>query len=86
MLKTVLVGASRSEKCSRNLSQKENKIFWDVKRFGTERQLRTLRGIVMPSFLGSCSPDESFITSQHDVTFLWTGTAETRLLGPSILQ
>lgn len=81
-----MVGAIRSERCSRNLSQEGNKIFWDVKPFGTERQLRAFRGIVMPAFVGSCSPDESFITSQHDVTFLWTGTAETRLLGLQILQ
>jgi len=55
-----LVDTSRSERCSRNLSQKGNKIFWDIEPFVTQKQLRTLRGIVTPSFLGSCSPDESF--------------------------
>jgi hypothetical protein len=42
------------------VSQKRNKILWDIKPFGTEKKLRMLRGIVMLSFLGSCSPDESF--------------------------
>ena len=55
-----MVGTSRSERCSRNLSQKGNKIFWDTEPLGTEKQLRTLTGIVTPSFLGSCSPDECF--------------------------
>lgn len=60
ILKTVLLNTSHSERWWSNLSQKGNKIFWDIKPFGNEKQLRTLREIVMPSFLGSCSPDESF--------------------------